>query len=83
MDRAFWVDEKCTAGGICARACPVSNIEMVKDRPVWQHRCEQCFACLHWCPEEAIQFGSNTSSGKRYHQPDVTLADMVRSASRE
>jgi Pyruvate/2-oxoacid:ferredoxin oxidoreductase delta subunit/flavodoxin len=86
MDQAFWADERCTACGICARVCPVSNIEMVEDtgevhgRPAWQHRCEQCFACLQWCPEEAIQFGDNTSSGKRYHHPDVTLADMVRSA---
>jgi ferredoxin/flavodoxin len=83
MDRAFRADETCTGCGICARVCPVSNIEMVEARPVWQQRCEQCFACLQWCPEEAVQFGGNTSGGKRYHHPDVTLADMVRAAPRD
>lgn len=77
MDRAFQADENCNGCGVCARVCPVNNIRMVDDRPVWQHRCEQCFACLQWCPQEAIQFGSKTSGGKRYHHPDVKLADMV------
>ncbi|MGD2148321.1 MAG: EFR1 family ferrodoxin [Anaerolineae bacterium] len=31
MDRAFRVDERCTGCGICARICPVGNIEMVED----------------------------------------------------
>ena len=89
MDRAFQVDEKCNGCGICSRVCPVGNIRMVDDagephrRPVWQHRCEQCFACLQWCPQEAIQFGSKTSGGKRYHHPDVKLADMFRSSSKD
>jgi len=50
---------------------------------MWQHHCEKCFACLQWCPQEAIQFGSKTSGRKRYHHPDVKLADMVRSSSKD
>jgi ferredoxin len=79
MDRGFQTDEKCTGCEICSRVCPVSNISMVDDRPVWQHHCEQCFACLQWCPREAIQFGSRTSSRKRYHHPDVKLVGMMMS----
>jgi ferredoxin/flavodoxin len=80
MDHAFQADERCNGCGICARVCPVGDIEMVDDRPVWQHRCEQCFACLQWCPQEAIQFRGNTAGRRCYHHPDVTVADMVRSA---
>jgi len=80
MDRAFRADESCDGCGVCARICPVRNIELIEDRPVWQHRCEQCFACLQWCPKEAIQFRGNTAGQRRYHHPDVTLRDMVRAA---
>ena len=78
MDYGFKCDDKCNGCKICSKICPVRNIKMVDDRPVWQHHCEQCFACLQWCPREAIQFGSKTSHGKRYHHPDVKLSDMLR-----
>ncbi|MGB6369559.1 MAG: EFR1 family ferrodoxin, partial [Atribacterota bacterium] len=64
MDYGFKCDDKCNRCGICSKVCPVRNIKMVDGRPVWQHHCEQCFACLQWCPKEAIQFGSRTSHGK-------------------
>ena len=83
MDQAFQADETCNGCGICARVCPVRNINMIDDRPIWQHHCEQCFACLQWCPQEAVQFGEKTSGGKRYHHPDVKLADMLNALSKQ
>jgi len=77
MDKSFWVDEKCRDCGICAKLCPAENIRIMDGRPVWQHRCEQCFACIQWCPEEAIQHGRSTLNKKRYHHPDISLADML------
>lgn len=76
MDHGFICDDKCTGCNICLMVCPVKNIIMADGRPVWQHQCEQCFACLQWCPKEAIQFGTKTSGRKRYHHPDVRLTDM-------
>jgi ferredoxin len=79
MDKSFFPDEKCTSCGICEKICPARNIEMPQGRPVWKHHCEQCLACLQWCPEEAIQFGSATVRKKRYHHPEITLKDMLPS----
>ncbi len=78
IDRYFWADDKCNGCGICSKVCPVSNVEMVSDRPVWQHHCEKCLACIQWCPKEAIQFKSVTLKRKRYHHPHVKLSDMLR-----
>jgi ferredoxin len=81
MDRGFHWDEKCNGCGICSRVCPTRDIEMIDARPVWQQCCEQCFACLQWCPREAIQFRDGTSGRKRYHHPDVSVADMLRQSN--
>lgn len=77
MDRAFHADANCTGCGTCIKVCPVGNIDMVENKPVWRQHCEQCFACLQWCPREAVQFGGNTINRKRYHHPDVKLEDMI------
>ena len=55
LDKNFWVDEKCNSCGICGQVCPTQNVEMTNGKPAWLHRCEQCLACLQWCPQEAIQ----------------------------
>jgi ferredoxin/flavodoxin len=78
VDKNFWVDDKCNGCGICFKICPVGNIEMVDDRPVWQHHCEKCLACIQWCPKEAIQFKDATLKRKRYHHPQVKLSDMLK-----
>lgn len=78
-DRSFLADEKCNGCGICVRVCPISNIEMVDKKPVWQNRCESCLACVNWCPKEAIQGGiiSTDKITTRYHHPDVKLPDIL------
>ncbi len=81
MDTSFFADEKCTSCGKCAKICPAGNILITDGKPVWRHRCEQCFACLQWCPEEAIQYGKNTKTKKRYHHPEISLNDIMASSS--
>ncbi len=77
LDRGFYPDEKCDGCGICAKVCPVKDIKMKGGRPLWLHHCEQCFACLQWCPKEAIQYGGNTAKRKRYHHPGVKISDFI------
>jgi ferredoxin len=78
MDGKFRVDEKCNRCGICAKVCPVSNVTLEDGKPVWNHGCVQCLACLQWCPKEAIQYGQKTPKYERYHHPEVQLKDMLR-----
>jgi hypothetical protein len=33
-------------------------------------------ACIQWCPEQAIQYGTKTAAYERYHNPEVTVKDM-------
>jgi flavodoxin/ferredoxin len=76
MDRSFHTNEKCVGCGNCYRICPVKNIKMVEDRPSWQHHCEFCLACFHWCPQEAIE-SRELENTVRYHHPDVNISDML------
>jgi ferredoxin len=74
---AFIANGKCNGCGICQRICPADNIAMIDNKPVWSNHCEMCFACLQWCPQEAIQTGNVTTCMKRYHHPKVKIADMI------
>ncbi|MDR1453932.1 MAG: EFR1 family ferrodoxin [Candidatus Margulisbacteria bacterium] len=78
-DKNFQVKDSCTSCGICARLCPAGNIYLQNGRPNWLHRCEQCLACLQWCPAEAVQYGKKTASRRRYHHPAINVLDIEKS----
>jgi len=77
MDKDFWVDDKCNTCGVCKKICPYGNIDLNAGKPIWLHHCEQCLACIQWCPKEAIQYGKRTPRYERYHHPEVTLEDII------
>ena len=74
-DRFFRTDSKCDGCGLCAQVCPVGDIQLVDDRPEWQGRCEQCYACFHWCPQQAIQYG-RSAHVRRYHHPKTKSSEF-------
>ncbi|MFC1550966.1 EFR1 family ferrodoxin [Candidatus Latescibacterota bacterium] len=81
MDRSFTTDEKCNGCSICKKVCPANNILMEDNKPTWQHQCQQCYACLQWCPVESVQAGRKTVGIKRYHNPDITVKDIIGSSA--
>ncbi|MBN2733810.1 MAG: EFR1 family ferrodoxin [Methanomicrobiaceae archaeon] len=67
----------CNRCGTCAQICPTGNITVSADKVSWGKDCVQCYACIHWCPKEAVDIGGRTKGKPRYHHPDVTLKDML------
>lgn len=77
-DKAYWAQDTCDGCRICEKVCPVQNIKMENNKPVWLHHCLHCLGCLQWCPKEAIQFKKSTIGRKRYHHPEVKLKDILQ-----
>ena len=75
LDRGFRVTSACNGCGICAKICPAADIEIKDGKPKWTGHCEQCFACFHWCPQRAVQFGPSAKQ-RRYHHPFAAFSDF-------
>jgi len=76
-DKSFYADDSCNGCGTCEELCPVNNIILNEGIPQWQHRCQQCLACINFCPEKSIQFGSETLQTQRYHHPEISLKEII------
>ncbi len=76
MDKGYWVSENCVGCGICEKVCPVSNIALVDRKPAFQHHCEQCVACIQYCPKQAIQYKHITQNRGRYTNPYISHQEL-------
>ena len=47
--------------------------------PVFDNKCESCFACMHLCPKEAIRYASMSKKKKnyQYRHPEVSIKEMM------
>ena len=70
-DERFILTAACNGCGQCVGFCPVANISMWQDRPMFHHRCELCLGCFHRCPQGAINVGRKTIEKRRYVNPRV------------
>jgi ferredoxin len=77
IDTRFHVDATCNGCGLCSQVCPAENIRIVDDRPVWQHHCLFCLACINLCPKEAIQLEEKHRKKRRYHNPAIPLKKLI------
>lgn len=77
MVKNYHVTEKCNGCGTCERICPVGNIKMVDMKPRWGNTCEQCVACIQWCPAKAIEYADKTAKRRQYRHPEVKISDLL------
>ncbi|OHD09189.1 MAG: hypothetical protein A2086_10780 [Spirochaetes bacterium GWD1_27_9] len=73
----FFIDSNCNTCKICEKICPVNNISIIKDKPQWSDKCEECYACFNFCPKMAIQVNKKSETQGRYHNPYVTINEII------
>ena len=76
-DRFFTVSPECTGCAVCQKVCPADNITMDSGRPLFNHTCENCLACLHSCPKCAIDWKNKTKGKARYRNPGISLDELI------
>lgn len=48
------VEESCTGCGLCVANCPMGNIELKDDKPIFNNNCIVCLRCYYSCPNKSI-----------------------------
>ncbi len=65
----FTAHDKCIGCGICVKECPLNNIHLKENKPLWGKECTHCMACICKCPKGAIEYGKNSVGRIRYRCP--------------
>ena len=81
----FYSDSKCNGCTICEKVCLAGKIKLINKKPGWEKgaKCYACFACINFCPQQAIQIKSNfliksyTDVNGRYHHSAVSCGDIA------
>jgi len=65
--KEFYATDKCVGCGKCVKLCPLNNISLKDQKPVWGNHCTHCMACIGNCPTEAIEYGTITQAKEKYN----------------
>ena len=58
--------DRCIGCGKCVQVCPVGNITMANEHPVWGKDCTSCCGCYHICPTHSAEYGKATKGKGQY-----------------
>ena len=65
----FYAKDSCIGCGKCVENCPLNNMRLCDQRPVWGKHCTHCMACICGCPTQAIEYGRRSKNKPRYQCP--------------
>ena len=71
--RKFKATDQCISCQKCVKVCPLSNITMKNNKPVWGNKCTHCMACINQCPKDAIEYGKGSVGKPRYKGPEAGI----------
>lgn len=82
--KGFSVSDSCIGCGLCSKVCNGGCIKLVDSKPVWDGTCTKCFACIHLCPQRAVQyeesmmgFTQSTENTGRYRNPNIKVSELM------
>ena len=79
----FKVTDACNHCGQCIRICPTGSMEHVSGKVVHRSNCAACYACLHWCPKQAILVNVPSFKNiRQYHHPEISFGELFSNQSR-
>lgn len=64
--KKFRTLEHCNHCGKCSMECPLGNIKLVDNKPVWGDNCAFCLRCYHTCPKHAVDYDNATKGKGQY-----------------
>lgn len=73
----YFTTDSCIHCGMCEKLCPAGNIKVSDKSVTFGDNCQQCMACIQWCPKMAIAHPNVPKERKHYHHPDITIDDML------
>lgn len=70
----FNINDDCIGCGLCEKICPTESIKIADGKAKFVlENCDLCFACIHRCPKEAINYKNSTQGKGRYVNTHTTL----------
>lgn len=74
----YHVEDSCNGCETCVKVCPMGNVTMQANKPVFGTRCMTCLACTHNCPKNSIRIKVEKSRA-RFRNQHIMLKEIIDS----